>query len=298
MRLKLGCLLLLPSLLLAQGIFSPTAKRIALGTTLPATCGIGGVFYKSTATAGFYVCVTQDTWTLVLNAAATGLFANGTGGAPGISFVDGVTGFFRVAENSIGTKDSDFELSASGTLTDVKIDNDKWVCREGDESQQRGICQILAQRKSNNARFFELIDTFVSWGDPAGGGSGNRIGVGRFTSEGATAAKLYVATSDGGTVMPIAASAFVAAGTIPAVTVCGTIGTGSKNDAGFITSATGACAPVLTFTVTAPTGWSCAINNSTTPANIFQQTASSATTATFTGVSVANDVLRYLCTAY
>ncbi len=96
----------------------------------------------------------------------------------------------------------------------------------------------------------------------------------------------------------IDALAFIGSGAIPAVTVCGTIGTGSKNAAGFITSATGACAPVLTFTVTATTGWSCGISNSTTPANIFQQTGSSATTATFTGVSAANDVLRYNCIAY
>lgn len=85
----------------------------------------------------------------------------------------------------------------------------------------------------------------------------------------------------------------------PAVGTCGTIGTGSKNNAGFITSGTtGSCVSVLTFDVaTAPTGWSCAISNSTT-ANLIRQTGSSTTTATFTGVTVANDILRYACIAY
>lgn len=92
---------------------------------------------------------------------------------------------------------------------------------------------------------------------------------------------------------------FVASGSTPSVGTCGTIGTGSKNSAGFITTATGACTSVLTFaSATAPTGWSCAINNFTTPANVFQQTASSATTATFTGVSGSNDVISYNCIAY
>lgn len=87
-------------------------------------------------------------------------------------------------------------------------------------------------------------------------------------------------------------------GTTPSVSGCGTIGTGSTNNAGFITTATGACASVLTFSNGGITGWSCAINNSTTPANPFQQTASSTTTATFTGVSASNDVIRYACIAY
>lgn len=92
---------------------------------------------------------------------------------------------------------------------------------------------------------------------------------------------------------------FVASGSTPSVGTCGTIGTGSKNSAGFITTATGACTSVLTFaSATAPTGWSCAISNSTTPANMFQQTGSSTTTATFTGVSGSNDVIRYNCIAY
>lgn len=90
-----------------------------------------------------------------------------------------------------------------------------------------------------------------------------------------------------------------ATGNIPSVATCGTIGTGSKNNAGSITTATGACTPVVTFANwTAVTGWACTISNSTTPANSFQQTASTTTTATFTGVSASNDVIRYVCVPY
>lgn len=102
-----------------------------------------------------------------------------------------------------------------------------------------------------------------------------------------------------GTFRDLKLRSLIGVGTAPSVGTCGTIGTGSTNIAGFITSATGACVPVLTFVgTTAPTGWSCSIQNSTTPANIFQQTGSSTTTATFTGVSAANDILRYACLAY
>ncbi len=54
---------------------------------------------------------------------------------------------------------------------------------------------------------------------------------------------------------------------------------------------TGACALTLTFP-TAPHGWNCAISNMTT-ANMIRQTATTQTTAVFTGVTVANDVLSY-----
>lgn len=95
----------------------------------------------------------------------------------------------------------------------------------------------------------------------------------------------------------ITGKALVGSGT-PSVGTCGTLGTGSTNSAGFIDSATtGSCVSVLTFTVTAPTGWSCAISDATT-ANLFTQTGSSANTATFTGTSVSGDVLRYNCIAY
>lgn len=86
----------------------------------------------------------------------------------------------------------------------------------------------------------------------------------------------------------------------PTVATCGTIGTGSSNRAGFITSnVAGTCGAVLTFVnEPAATGWSCRIDDSTTPANKITQTGSTTTTATFTGTTANNDVLRFSCTPY
>lgn len=93
----------------------------------------------------------------------------------------------------------------------------------------------------------------------------------------------------------------VAGGGTPSVGTCGTIGTGSLNNAGFITSGTtGSCVSVVTFTYTATTGWSCGVQNSTTlgATNMVVQTGSSTTTATFTGTTVSGDVITYMCMPY
>jgi hypothetical protein len=121
----------------------------------------------------------------------------------------------------------------------------------------------------------------------------------------ATALAAVTGSSFSGTTLSLGATinvqsnAFWGIGSIPSVATCGTIGTGSKNAAGFITSnTTGSCVSVLTFNgATAATGWSCGISNGTT-ANILTQTGSSTTTATFTGVTVTGDILRYVCMAY
>lgn len=90
----------------------------------------------------------------------------------------------------------------------------------------------------------------------------------------------------------------IMAGTTPSTpSGCGTAIAGGNN-AGTITSGTtGACTPVVTFAFTAPAGWACAIANQTT-ANLIRQTASTTTTATFSGTTVSGDVLVYHCHAY
>jgi hypothetical protein len=155
------------------------------------------------------------------------LIANGTGAAPGISFADGTTGFFRNGAFSIGTLDSQLIFSASGVTTNVLHDNDTWHCREG-EGGQRGICEVFSSRVTNNARFFDLTDTFINWGDPAGGGAGNRVGVGRFTSEGATATAVHTAVSDGGTHVLHEALSFESSGcTFAGIATCSATANGT-----------------------------------------------------------------------
>lgn len=86
-------------------------------------------------------------------------------------------------------------------------------------------------------------------------------------------------------------------GTAPTCTGA-TMGSGSKNNAGFVTtSTTGTTTCVVTFSVTAPTGWSIAPQNTTT-ANLIRQTGSTATTATFAGTTVSGDVITYIATPY
>lgn len=76
---------------------------------------------------------------------------------------------------------------------------------------------------------------------------------------------------------------------------CGTLGatTGGSTAGIFTTDNTGACQLTVTFgAVPAGTsGWACAASNRTT-ANLIRQTASTTTTATFAGVTVASDVLQ------
>lgn len=76
--------------------------------------------------------------------------------------------------------------------------------------------------------------------------------------------------------------------------------TGGATAGTFVSGTTGACTPTITFgnSATATTGWACQAANRTTSANLFQQTASTTTTATFTGTTVTNDVISFSCIAY
>lgn len=129
------------------------------------------------------------------------------------------------------------------------------------------------------------------------------VGVGGASSFSVTYAGLVNGNnaSFGGNVLgavSVRAGALQAFQSVPSVGTCGTLGTGSFNSSGFINSSTtGVCGPVITFTYTAPTGWSCHMDNSTT-ANVMRQVNSSTTTATFSGTTVSGDVLRYICVAY
>jgi len=71
----------------------------------------------------------------------------------------------------------------------------------------------------------------------------------------------------------------------------------------FVSSTTGVCGIVMTMgnSATAPNGWICDANNRTTFAsfaNVWEQTASSTTTATLTSTTVSGDVISIKCTGY
>lgn len=100
-----------------------------------------------------------------------------------------------------------------------------------------------------------------------------------------------------GTLRDFKARTFIPGGTDVTCTG-GTIGTGSKNHAGFVTATTtGTSTIVITFTVTAPTGWNVSASDSTAVTNLVQ-TASTTTTATLSGTTVSGDVIRYIAMPY
>lgn len=67
--LILVLLLLAPTALSAQ-VNNGIALRFRSGTSLPATCSISSVFYKTSATTGQYNCTAVDTWTLAAGSAS------------------------------------------------------------------------------------------------------------------------------------------------------------------------------------------------------------------------------------
>lgn len=94
------------------------------------------------------------------------------------------------------------------------------------------------------------------------------------------------------------ALAFMPAGTATTCTGA-TIGTGSKSHAGFVTATTtGVSTIVITFPVTAPTGWNVMATNNTAVANAISQTTNTTTTATISGTTTSGDVVSYIAFPY
>lgn len=101
------------------------------------------------------------------------------------------------------------------------------------------------------------------------------------------------------TTAPMARPANIANGSVPTLT--GTCTTGTQtggNTAGKFVATCTAQTVIMTFSTTAPTGWVCNAHDLTTPADALNQTASSQTTATLTGTTVASDVIQFDCTAF
>lgn len=98
----------------------------------------------------------------------------------------------------------------------------------------------------------------------------------------------------------LSSGAFISLAAAPSVSGCSaTIGTASGATGTLSSGTTGSCTPMVTFAagISAPNGWVCSVNNQTT-ANLIRQTASSTTTATFTGVTISGDVIGFSCTGY
>jgi hypothetical protein len=96
-------------------------------------------------------------------------------------------------------------------------------------------------------------------------------------------------------------TAMIAKGSPP--TLSGTCAANTQvggNTAGTF-KANGACVAgtvILTFATTAPNGWVCDTHDMTTPTNLLNQTASTATSVTFTGAMTSLDVVAFKCMAF
>lgn len=91
----------------------------------------------------------------------------------------------------------------------------------------------------------------------------------------------------------------VSGGTKPTLT--GTCTTGSQIGGLFAGTFTATCTAqtvIMSFGQNAPNGWACDASDLTTSADTLKQTASAAGSATFTGTTVAADVISFKCLAY
>jgi len=87
MRLQPVLLSLLCNCLLAQGVSSSTARRIVKATSLPATCTVGDVYFKTATTVGTYQCIATNTWSVM----STGSGSGDVLGAAGLTHANAVT---------------------------------------------------------------------------------------------------------------------------------------------------------------------------------------------------------------
>lgn len=98
-------------------------------------------------------------------------------------------------------------------------------------------------------------------------------------------------------------AAYASTGTKFTLTGCSagtTVGGASAGQ--FASGTTGACTVVITMNgatgLTATNGWSCNASDLTTPANLFDQSATTTTTVTLTGTTVSGDTITFHCEAY
>lgn len=94
-------------------------------------------------------------------------------------------------------------------------------------------------------------------------------------------------------------ASLISSGTHPTLTgSCTTSGTTGGNFAGTFLATCSSQTVIVTFTTTAPTGYSCNAHDLTTPTDSLSQTASSATSCTLTGTTASADTVSYNAIAY
>lgn len=225
---------------------------------------ISGVPFAGTGTTSFplvYINDANATASTSLNTAGTYLGINIDGTQDGINILKDGSSVFKVASGG--------SITSSGIITLSLNNGIAWASGGGFYSTSNGFWQLFSSGFSQSVGLRITTNNLLEVRNSGNTGAGI-----------------------------ISAEAFVAAGTATSCTGA-TIGSGSKNNAGFVTATgTGTSTIVITFSVTAATGWVVMASNGTTVSNLIPQTASSTTTATIVGTTVTGDTIRYLAMPY
>lgn len=292
--------------------FSGQIANSFSGTASTPALNVSGVPFAGTGTTSFPLVYIKDanaTASTTLNTAGTYFGVNGDGAQDLMNLLKDGVSQFRVSSGGFVTSPGSLGLGTVGTVdpgagyATVKGLN---ITASTDYTPSAGAGQITMSDGSSSIKVFIAQN---------GGGQVQLTSSGQygFCTSSSAAGTTDVALARNGTniaeinngsaisgtsnAASIKALTFIPVGT---ATTCtgGTIGTGSKSNAGFVTATTtGTSTIVITFPVTAPTGWSIAASDSTAVTNMVQ-TASSTTTATLSGTTVTGDVIRYIAMAF
>ena len=168
-------------------------KGVRDGAALPATCAVGDVFYKTTATVGFYECTSTDTWELNNRSATAGsvAFSDITTAANSTAAMTVDTGASLTFANS-GTVNAS-QYKGSGTPTAAEFGHLAGVtsalqtqlnAKQGTLTNSAGLAAALSDETGTSLAVFNTnpilvtpeIEQFTVAGLPAAGTLG-RIAV-------------------------------------------------------------------------------------------------------------------------
>jgi hypothetical protein len=107
---------------------------------------------------------------------------------------------------------------------------------------------------------------------------------------------IAVTATAGGSLMSMDAS--VAIGTQNVSGCSLTVATGGSWAGKFNSGTTGACTVTITFPYAATTGWTCDAHDTTTVADVINQTGFTTTTATISGTTASGDVITWKCQGF
>lgn len=292
--------------------FNAGTLGLPRGNTDPATCSVGDRFVNTTTTPGVSkICTSTNTW--VLDVLSGGALTSGrvpyatTDGlltdSAGLQYATtaNVTTLTLTAGSSQSSTNL-FEIKTNAAALNAALNSSAttWHMRTGLNVWSAapvgsGFLQAAYQDSALFATGKGIIFSSTNQADGTPDASLSRISAGVIGA--GTGATGSVAGSE-------RAASFQASGgtkfTISGCSAGTTVGGASAGT--FVSGTTGACTVTITINgatgLTAPTGWSCFAANQTTPANIFSQSGSTTTTATFTGTTVTNDVISFGCLGY